>query len=73
MYEYIYDDMIDVGVAVKLESPIWQDHYGSICTKEDSFGCKVTHDLAYPEMFIVMDEVGENTRQKGDRHIRGKL
>jgi len=47
MYEHSYDKMIDVGVAVKLESPIWQDCYGNICTEEDSFGCKVKHDLTH--------------------------
>ena len=36
MYENIYDEMIDTGVAVKLESLIYQDHYGKLCTEEDS-------------------------------------
>jgi len=45
MYEHIYDEMIDVGVVVKLESPIWKDRYGKIRTEDNSFNGKVTHDL----------------------------
>ena len=73
MYEHIYDGIIDEGVAVKLESPIWQNRYGNIHREEDSFGCKVTHDLNHPEMCIVMDVVGRNKNQKGDGHIETKL
>mmetsp|Transcript_12989 Transcript_12989/g.15241 ORF Transcript_12989/g.15241 Transcript_12989/m.15241 type:complete len:145 (-) Transcript_12989:100-534(-) len=36
-------------------------------------GYKVTHEINHPKMYIVMDEVGGNTSQKGDGHIGGKL
>jgi len=41
--------------------------------EEDSFSCKVTHDLTHPNMCIVMDEVEVNISQKRDGHIRDKL
>ena len=58
MYNHIYDEMIDACIAAKLETPIWQNCYGNICTEEDVFGCKVTHELTHLEICIVMDEIG---------------
>ena len=73
MYDQIYEEMEEAGVARKLLIPEWQDVNGKTCDVADSVGCKVTHELTYPEMCIVMDEAGGNTSQKGDGHIGGKL
>ena len=73
MYEQIYDEMEEAGLAVKFASPKWMDKLGNEVLKENSFGCMVTHDLLFPEMCLVMDEVGGNTSQKGDGHKGGQL
>ena len=65
--------MEEAGVAVKYDTPQWQNANGDICEEEDSVGCMVTHDLTHPEMCIVMDEVGGNTSQKGDGNNGGEL
>ena len=43
------------------------------CQPIEAFGCKVAHRIKHPDMFIVGDEVGGNTSQKGDDHIGGTL
>ena len=73
MYNHVYFEIEDRGVAVKLKTPVWQDEDGVTCPKSSSFGCKVTHTLTHPEMCFVMDEVGGNISQKGDGHEAGKL
>ena len=73
MYTHDYEAMEDAGIAKVLDLPVWMDKDGNLCSEDESFGCKVTHDLQYPEMAFVMDEVGGNTSQKGDGHIGGKL
>ena len=73
MYTHDYEAMEDAGIAKFFNDPVWMDKYGKLCSEDESFGSKVTHDLKYPEMAFVMDEVGGNTSQKGDGHIRVKL
>ena len=73
MYNHVYIEMEEAGVAVKLDTPVWQDEHGSPCPESSAFGCKVTHTLTHPEMCFVMDEVGGNISQKGDGHEGGKL
>ena len=73
MYNHVYIEMEDAGVAVKLKTPVWQDEDGVTCPELSAFGCKVTHTLTHPEMCFVMDKVGGNISQKGDGHQAGKL
>ena len=73
MYDHIYDEMVEAGVATLLDEPEWQDMNGVRCLESDALGCKVTHHLTHPEMCVVMDEVGANTNQKGDGKIGGRL
>ena len=73
MYEQVYDEMVDAGVAVKMASPAWLDINGDLVHEDDALGCMVTHDLTHPEMCIVMDEVGANTNMKGDGNCGGEL
>ena len=46
---------------------------GEECQPTESFDCKVTHRIKYPDMCIVGHEVGGNSSQKGDGHIGGTL
>ena len=73
MHLHINDKMENLKVATCYDEPMWQDFDGNSCLEKDAFGCKFNHNLIHPEMCIIMDEVGGNTSQKGDRHIRGEL
>ena len=73
MYSQVYEQMVEAKVAIERDTPEWQDASGAAVAEEDAFGCRVTHDLQYPEMCIVMDEVGGNTSQKGDGNNGGEL
>ena len=73
MYNRIHNEMVDIGVAMPYEEPLWQDANGINCLESDAFGCKVTHNLTHPKICVVIDEVGANTNQKGDGQVGGKL
>ena len=66
MYNEVYAGMVEAGVAVKLNEPIWVDKEGNETTKENAFGQKATHQLIHPDYVIFVDEVGCNTSQEGD-------
>jgi len=71
MYDHTISEMIDSGVAVKLDTPEWMDRYGNICDESSAFGCQVFHKLVRPDMCVCGDEVGGNLSMKGDGHIAG--
>ena len=66
MYDCVGIEMVEAGIDVEREVPIWMDSKGNICEEHEAFGCKVTHDIIHPDYAIVLDEVGGNTNQKGD-------
>ena len=66
--------MVETGVAVELDSPVWMDRAGNEVEDEaDAYGCKVTHKVIRPDMCICGDEVGGNLSMKGDGNEGGKL
>ena len=67
MYNSIIDEMVEAGVAERLDEPVWMDRDGKICLEDDAFGCKVHHKIVRPDMCICGDEVGGNISMKGDR------
>jgi len=71
MNDEVYEGMVDCGVASKLDHPVFMDRNGSIVSKNDAYGIKVTHSIDHPDYYMVVDEVGSNLSQKGDGHIRG--
>ena len=73
MYQHCYNEMVEAGVAQKLNEPVWLDRYGKDCAKNDAFGCKVFHKLIKPDMCICGDEVGGLISMKGDGHVGGQL
>lgn len=66
MYDHVYDDMVDAGVAEKLEKPMWLDSDGKEVLEEKATGRKSTHRLLHPENCLCVDETGSNTSMKGD-------
>ena len=73
MYNHAIDAMVDAGLAIKLDEPVWMDRSGYVCSEEDAFGCKVHYQLLRPDMCICGDEVGNNISMKGDGHAGGEL
>ena len=37
-YNHAIDAMVDAGLAIKLDEPVWMDRNGNVCSKEDAFG-----------------------------------
>jgi len=72
MYSHTMSEMVDAGVAVKLDSPVWMNRSGEVCEEEEAYGCKVFHRLVRPDMCICGDEVGGNLSMKGDGHVAGQ-
>jgi hypothetical protein len=61
MYDNVEEEMIDAGIASKLDSPIYMDHAGNSVdgeTRKDIVGMKVKVRLNCPDMCVVLDEVG---------------
>ena len=72
MYINVYDAMVDAGVAVEFDDPVWMDSKGNEVEERYAFGQSCTHKLIHPEVCVVADEVGGNTSQKGDGHEGGR-
>jgi len=72
MYDEVYDAMVECKVASRYDTPIYSTNNGSIATEwSQKFGLPCTHKIDYPEMCLVVDEVGADLSQKGDGHIGG--
>ena len=72
MYNEVYKEMVNAGVAVELDQPVWMDKDGNEVTESDAFGRKCTHKIIHPEMCLVVDEVGGNTNMVDDGHRGGE-
>ena len=64
MYSHNYLELVDAGLAMKLDTPVWMDEKGTECEEHDGYGCMVDIVLKYPEMAFVMDEVGGGYESK---------
>ena len=73
MYNHCAIEMEQAGVARNVEDPVWMNREGHVCTSDEAFGCKVTHEIIRPDMCICGDEVGGNICMAGDGHVGGEL
>ena len=64
MYNQCINQMVRAGVATKRAEPAWMDETDKVCDESPKYGCKVTHDLIYPEWCLVGDEGGGNISMK---------
>ena len=72
MYDVIYDEMVDAGVAVKLDTPIYTDRKGNEVEESKRFGLKQDIKITHPNYILFADESGCNTSQKKDGHVGGR-
>ena len=57
MHGHVYEHMKDVGNIEILETAVWQNMNGYVCTEDKVIECNVIQHLAYSKMGFVMDEV----------------
>ena len=75
MYELVYEEMIDAGIAQRLpeDEHYWVDESGEVVDAEDkAAGHKCTIKLTHPDWLLFGDEVGTDTAQDQDGHIGGQ-
>ncbi|KAL3773882.1 hypothetical protein ACHAWO_007202 [Cyclotella atomus] len=72
MYDVIYDEMVDAGVAVYLEVKIFTDREGNVVDEEFAYGFAQDIKITHPDYILFADEVGCNTSQKDDGNVGGK-
>ena len=70
MYEVIYDEMEDAGVAIELQTPIFTDIDGNPVDEAKQFGMKQKIKITTPEWILFADESGFSTAQK--KAVHGK-
>jgi hypothetical protein len=72
MYDVIYDEMVDAGVAVYLEVKIFTDREGNVVDEEFAYGFAQDIKITHPDYILFANEVGCNTSQKDDGNVGGK-
>ena len=74
MYDLVYGSMVEAGVAVPLETPVWMDINGNEVESNSPrrMGMQVEHKIIYPNYMLHVDEVGSNTNMKKDKRQGGK-
>lgn len=74
MYNSIYAEMADAGVAVKLDTPIFTDRNGKEVPEDspDKYGSKQEYKVVHPHLILFADETGCNTSQKKDGNVGGR-
>ena len=71
MYDVIYDEYVDAGVAKPRAVSVFMDRAGNICDEESKFGEPCDIEITHPEYILFGDETGCNTSQKKDGHAAG--
>ena len=71
MYDVIYDEMIDAGIASMLEIPIFTDRNGNEVAEGEKFGEIQAMVITKPAYLLFADESGFNTSQQKDGNVGG--
>jgi hypothetical protein len=70
MYDEIYSQLVEVGLAVKHPEPVWRNKDGDVVNKEHlTVGLKSAFELIHPDWLIFVDEIGCNTSQTKDGQV----
>ena len=72
MYDVLYDEFVDAGIAEQLEEPIWTDKEGNRVDESDAYGFIQDIKITKEYMLAFADEIGFNTNQKTDRLMAGE-
>jgi hypothetical protein len=73
IYDKIYSQLVEVGLAVQHPEPVWHDKDGNVVDEEHlAVGLKSRFELIHPDWLIFVDEVGCNTSQTKDGQVGGE-
>jgi hypothetical protein len=73
MYDEIYSQLVEVGLAVRHPEPVWHYKDGNVVDEEHlAVGLKYAFELIHPDWLIFVDEVGCNTSQTKDGQVGGE-
>jgi hypothetical protein len=72
MYNEVYPSLVDSGLAIKHDVPVWRNDAGEVVNKENSVGCESKYELVHPNLLLFVDEVGSNTSQAKDGNVGGE-
>jgi hypothetical protein len=86
MYDVIYDNLVNAGIAVKLPESVFMNASGNIVDNPDGvlnseivnifedkpLGLPCDTKIIHPEYLLFFDETGCNTNQKKDGHYGGE-
>jgi len=72
MYDEVYTSLVDSGLAIKHDVPVWRNDAGEVVNKENSVGCESKYELVHPNLLLFVDEVGSNTSQAKDGNVGGE-
>jgi hypothetical protein len=74
MYDVIYDNMVEAGIAEKLAQPVFMDANGDVVDKDDPnrLGLECDIKITHPDYLLFADETGCNTSQRKDGHYGGR-
>ena len=71
MYSVIYDELVDAGVAMKLDTPVFTDRDGNEVNKYEHFGKEQDIKILHKHYILFADKTGCNTSQKKDGQVGG--
>ena len=60
------EELVNVGVAERLDEHDWIDHKGNSWYEEEAHGCKVCHWIVRPDLWFCSDGMGGNVSMKYD-------
>jgi hypothetical protein len=73
MYDTVYDDMVNCGIAIKLEEQVLVDINGGIVfDKKEVDGLPTNYLMTNWSLLVFVDETGSNTNQKSDPYRGNK-
>ena len=73
MYNEIYEQMVEKGIAIKLLQKRFLSKGGEVVeNEEEAFGLPTEYELIRPDRLIFVDEVGSNTLQTKDGNVGGR-
>jgi hypothetical protein len=64
MHYEVYTSLVDCGLAIKHDVPVWRNDAGEVVHKENSVGCESEYELVHLNLLLFVDEVGSNTHKQ---------
>ena len=64
--------MVDAGIAIKLDVPVYTDREGNPCEEHEAYGLAQNIKITHPGSIVFADEVGCQCNQKKDNHVGGE-